>query len=475
MGLSPNGPVFYYNPEWADDPARTDREFAAVFEHEAAHLIHGDIPAALRRIAYLAKPQKLQVMQLMNLAMDAANNDILAEHPKLDLRNQEFAQRWVYSDAPIFGRATPKQSWAHYFSLLLKMLENERGNDPDDEPAQGDGQGDAQGAGNESSGNSGAQGSSDGKNKGNNKGGWDKSSLHKMMEQTNHSHMWMKAAEEMLNEAQITGDPIDAQINGMAEMANDAVRQAAQQHKKQCGSVPARFAGALAALETEDTQVPWQAVFQQVMSSAISTERRPDTDAPRRRVRMSHGIRQSGEVYELKTQSPLYPGRTRQDGYNVLVTLDTSGSMSNDEIAEVLATVQNLLTTVPGAALCVIQVDMYISNAYVMSPEQSIADYVAAVGRTSAGGTHFDAPFDLQRALCGMANEEELRVLEPTLDVLAQSSVSSPFDIIVYLTDAYGAVTSHDPGVPVVWVITKSGSESPSFLSGAFGTIVRMT
>lgn len=481
VGIDRSGPVFYYNPEWSEDPARTDAEFGAVFRHEVAHLVHGDIPRSLRRIALLPKEEKHRVMRMYNLAMDAANNDLLAMDDKLKLRSHEFAQTWVYSDSAMFRGAKGQQDWAYYFSLINAWLEADK-HDKGEEAEAGDGDngdgdnGDGQEGGDQAGGGGGStKGKKGGKGKKGKKGdeGTQGSSLQDHLAATDRTHMWMEAAEGMLADAAITGDDIGPYLDGMEEKTKNVLRTAMREQARAHGSLPAHFKSALDGLIQEDSVVPWQRVFEQVMASAIATSRQSTPSLPQRRNRIDFYIGTDGKICRLPRPVPLFPGRTRQVGYNVLVTLDTSGSMSDNCLIEVLGTIKNMINHIPGAAISAIQVDTHISNTHVFQTDESVEDYIADVGRTSAGGTHFDAPFDLQTAL--ITNEADNDVIKASLATLSSGGVSVPFDLIVYCTDGYGYVTAPPPDVPVVWVLTKTGADKPSFQEQPFGYFVKMT
>ena len=67
--------VLMYNPTWMQSVGYL--EFVATLCHEALHILMWDIARALLRVALYPAKARGQIWRLINLALDAANNDDL--------------------------------------------------------------------------------------------------------------------------------------------------------------------------------------------------------------------------------------------------------------------------------------------------------------------------------------------------------------------------------------------------------------
>lgn len=120
----------------------------------------------------------------------------------------------------------------------------------------------------------------------------------------------------------------------------------------------------------------------------------------------------------------LVPGRlyqpTRDDPKSMLVALDTSGSMSTEELLEVARQLRRLDRLVD---FTIVECDVVIQRVY---PFNGVLDSV--VGR---GGTDLRPPF-----AAGL-----LRQYHP--------------EGVIYFTDGFGPYLDADPGIRTLWVLTK--------------------
>ena len=132
---------------------------------------------------------------------------------------------------------------------------------------------------------------------------------------------------------------------------------------------------------------------------------------------------------------------------HLVVAIDTSGSMSRDDLARVLAEIDKL-RSVTQCAMTLIQCDAAIHkvNHYDEYQEVSFDNY-QFFGR---GGTNFVPVFQwIQR------------------NVFKEFST---IDALIYLTDGFGDFPERSPAYPVLWIMTKhSIPEVP------FGEVIRMS
>ena len=131
---------------------------------------------------------------------------------------------------------------------------------------------------------------------------------------------------------------------------------------------------------------------------------------------------------------------------HIVVAVDTSGSMSDEELAQILAELDKL-RSVTQCRLTLIQCDADIQkiDEFDECTETSFDRY-RFLGR---GGTAF----------------------EPVFEWIKEKSRRSmfQFDALVYLTDGFGSFPSKPPPYPVLWILTQhSRPDVP------FGEVIRM-
>jgi len=131
-------------------------------------------------------------------------------------------------------------------------------------------------------------------------------------------------------------------------------------------------------------------------------------------------------------QLGVIPGRrAERKKIHVLAAIDTSASMSYDELQDAVTELLALMKQ-EVRVLCV-QCDTQICDVRWLSPHERVTELH---GR---GGTDLRPPFDR-----GMLEKHEIRV-------------------VIYFTDGYGPAPEHPPeGVEVLWVLTGYGPTIPA-------------
>jgi len=133
---------------------------------------------------------------------------------------------------------------------------------------------------------------------------------------------------------------------------------------------------------------------------------------------------------------------------HIAIAVDTSGSMSNDDLAHALAEIDGLRAAA-GCSLTLIQCDAEIQSVAEYDPweltESTFADY-EFLGR---GGTSLKPPFNWI--------EENLLMRGKSLDAL------------IYFTDGYGDAPVTVPSFPTLWLAPETGFQTPPF-----GQIIRI-
>jgi predicted metal-dependent peptidase len=138
-------------------------------------------------------------------------------------------------------------------------------------------------------------------------------------------------------------------------------------------------------------------------------------------------------------QHGLYlPGWRRTGAGRIGFVLDTSGSISANELSVYTAAVLGILEETGPEAVALIQCDAQVQRIDTIQPGESF-DRIEVHGR---GGTRF----------------------QPAFDWIAESGFGA--DAIVYATDLHCSDQPQDPGVPVIWLTPTRNRTMP------FGEIV---
>jgi predicted metal-dependent peptidase len=132
------------------------------------------------------------------------------------------------------------------------------------------------------------------------------------------------------------------------------------------------------------------------------------------------------------------PGWRRTGAGRIAFVLDTSGSISADELSVYTAAVLGILEETGPEAVALVQCDVEVRRVDTIQPGDSF-DRIEVHGR---GGTRF----------------------QPAFDWIAESGFGA--DAIVYATDLHCSDQPQDPGLPVIWLTPTRNRTMP------FGEIV---
>jgi predicted metal-dependent peptidase len=128
---------------------------------------------------------------------------------------------------------------------------------------------------------------------------------------------------------------------------------------------------------------------------------------------------------------------------NVLVAIDSSGSINQRELTALASEVRAISESYPDINVTMYYADTQVYGPYELKPN---APLPAPKG---GGGTDF----------------------KPFFDVLQDSMRPREYTLAIYLTDGYGDFPRTQPGVPVLWVVTPGGRKLEDF---PFGEAVRL-
>jgi len=199
------------------------------------------------------------------------------------------------------------------------------------------------------------------------------------------------------------------------------------------GSVAGRFQQTIEAAKT--SEVPWQ----QLLARFVTGLRRSDYRwYPFNRKHLWRG-------YYLPALG--VPGPE-----HLAVFVDTSGSMTDEILAQVAAELDRL-RAVSECRLTVVQSDVKVQKVDVFEVYEasSLGKSRKATTFSGRGGTDLRAPFDWL--------ERQARA----------GQVTPAPDAVIFLTDGFGQMPSRPPAWPLLWLMTKDGvTDVP------YGSVVRL-
>jgi predicted metal-dependent peptidase len=142
------------------------------------------------------------------------------------------------------------------------------------------------------------------------------------------------------------------------------------------------------------------------------------------------------------------PSTKKEEEVDVIFVVDTSGSMSTDEVRDGLSEVKGICEEFGGFRIWYVECDWDIHRITELTPYTYNLDEIKKVrGR---GGTRFP----VQSIVSKVRDEHN----------------GNP-SAIIYFTDSFGDVAGDDPGLPVFWLVCQ---ENERFKPG-FGTVVTYT
>jgi len=127
----------------------------------------------------------------------------------------------------------------------------------------------------------------------------------------------------------------------------------------------------------------------------------------------------------------------------VIIGVDTSGSIMNEQMQSFLGEVQGILGAYPHLVCDLFYIDTEAHGPYRLAPHSELPTPIGG------GGTDFRPFFER---------------------ITKDYDLSAPL-VAVYLTDGYGAFPDSPPSFPTLWVVTPGGLDRSHF---PFGEVVRL-
>jgi predicted metal-dependent peptidase len=199
------------------------------------------------------------------------------------------------------------------------------------------------------------------------------------------------------------------------------VSQAAQAAKNM-GKLPAHIERLLDKIT--DAKLPWKEILAKFFKSINKDDF--NWNVPNRRYLASYGI--------------YMPSLYSHNCGPVVLAIDTSGSIGQNELAEFIAELNGIIKHAKPSKVHVVYCDAQVQRTEEYGPH----DDVRATKPKGGGGTRF----------------------EPVFEWVKEQNIQP--ECLVYLTDMYGSFPDKEPHYPTIWVSTSEIKEAP------FGKVIRM-
>ncbi|MGD9209346.1 MAG: VWA-like domain-containing protein [Desulfobacteraceae bacterium] len=419
VGISPEGKyLFYYDPDFlAKIPFK---KMVLILEHEVYHLILGHIPRYLGIISGLVLEEETRKFNAaMNVAMDCASNELMRSgldfdknwgqwfYPRKNEEKQEMEPGFIIAES--FGLPPWDAFEVYLFQLVSRMrkttqkLEDGSTLETYAVPVPGKEQ-----QGGQQGGQEGQQGGQEGQ-----QGGQNEIILEQyfnMITGGNH-RFWSRSLNKKFD-----SEEMQSIADKLLQEGARVIRSAVKEQLKSQGTVPDTLKTYIEEL-LATPKIPWPRVLRNMCTQAQQSKKDRGLCRPNRR------------LYGVPGIIP-FPGRTKDFSFNIAFIVDTSGSMSTDELTLALNELLNLVHMEKDISLLVMYCDATLHTVYNVEKTEDI-DF-SIVGR---GGTSFDPPFIRLRELMKTGKE---------------------IDLVVYATDGYADPPNPANRVPrpVIWLLT---------------------
>lgn len=433
VGINSDGKyILYYDPEFLEK--LHFQELVLTLEHEVYHLILGHIPRYLDIISGLViEEEKRKFQAAMNVSADCATNELMRSEPKFD----DNYGRWFYGSEATEGRSfvIPEtfglkklQPFEIYlFQMIAKMKKKTQEfmegcsldlySLPMPGAGQGQGKGDQQSQGPPQPGEGSGGGGQDDQQQDPSEGKTPEAIVGTYFNgKTNGSHQfWTQGLGEK--------SPDSEEMQGLADKlrqeGQNIIRTAVREQVKSRGTLPAGMKEYIEKLLAVPV-IPWPRLLRALCTRTQQSKRERGMRRPSRRLHGVPGILP-------------FPGQTRDFKFTIAFAVDTSGSMSTDDLVLALRELLNIVKTESDVKLMVMYCDAALHITYKVEKEDDV-DF----GIRGRGGTDFNPPFIKVRELLKGDNAP---------------------DILIYATDGYAPAPHPDNRVPipVIWLISPNG------------------
>jgi predicted metal-dependent peptidase len=197
------------------------------------------------------------------------------------------------------------------------------------------------------------------------------------------------------------------------ELEREVVRQAVDKAYKSCkdkGNLPGNLEQLIDKI-LKRNRIDWKRALRSIIGTAA---------------KVGHRLSWKKESRRFGSTAK---GQLKRRSLEVAAVVDTSGSMSDEEVSAILTEIQGIQKSYRGCVIHVVECDMEVGKYYKLHSYGKIQTKV-----TGRGGTSFKPPFKYL----------EQKKIRP--------------DVLVYLTDLEGDFPEKKPPYPVIWTATTDHS-----------------
>ena len=428
--------VFFWNPEWF---VQQNKIFLMlVMVHEAAHIVLRHVERCMWILRNYDDKMKQRLLPIHYIACDMAVNDTALRSMVNDMNKdyKQFDGMLVWPES----RGYPlKQTYEQYFLLILEDLKKHGWHpNPTKCKCNNPGQGTpspGQRASKPSAGNPnktpGIPGPGSGTENPENYPQW----FMDILSNTLPHPDWNQAFKgENLG-------IIERAIRRARNEARRIVRRAVHQTKKSRGTIPSNLASIIEEMLRE-ASIPWTVVLFNLVKSEISNKFEESCAYP------------SIALLNHDDFEP-FPGYQNDFTFRIVAAFDTSGSMSDAEVAEAYAELCGVLDTEDGTSVRLLHFDSRIQHEEELTHDSVPKLRSGSIARYGRGGTDFCPP--LRYARREDTEEDWMR------DATRVNEPLGTVDLVLLFTDGEAPIPipELEPPSPLFWVITTQGKEKP--------------
>jgi predicted metal-dependent peptidase len=372
MGVAPEKDgtlTLYYHPDLVEKT--DDNTLIKIIEHEGLHILNKHIPRLVRILANEISPLNKNFKSMQwNIAADCVVNSQAGLPKTLTVAGTE----WSLCHPEAYGFEKDKVTEYYYLELLQKTP-------PPCKCFQNGGKG--------------KDGSCKDKN-GNSKDGNQDKSGDKDENEGSNSKQECKCFDKIMKQIgdhtgwtqNIDGaEDLSSLSRKLDQHTKRIIRESAKTFQKDRGNLPGYLKDLIQGALLPPKAPYYQIIRNLVRGSRFCKFQRSPTRINRKR---TYAVALSGALKDLPQISP-FPGKMRDYTFDIGVVIDTSGSMSNDEVREGLSGIKDIIEKDRYCKTTVMEVDTEIHKEYVCKKVKDIQFDVKGRGGTTLGPGLFRA------------------------------------------------------------------------------------
>lgn len=230
--------------------------------------------------------------------------------------------------------------------------------------------------------------------------------------QYDYDHHW-KTSDD--GESQSNRPYSDVDKTLLDAQARDLIERAKQRNPEGWNKLPGCLRGEFEKImERNKPELPWKVILHRFIAKSMDTT----INFTMKRFSKRFGVR---------------PGLKKEKHLNLILALDSSGSVGDDQFSQFLGEVDAIVRQ-GKAKVTVVDVDTSMQKIYKYKPKMNLS-------RTGYGGTSFD----------------------PVFHWINDNKLTRHIDAVIYLTDGYANPPAVKVNIPVLFVITRDGAEVPGY------------